>query len=153
MSHQLPYSYETEVEWAIGKKASLRSSDLPTLQVAPPPEFHGEPGVWTPEHLYVAAVNACFAMTFLGVAEFSKFEFSGFSSKATGKVDKINGSGYEVTEIVLKPTLVVRDARDIERATRLLEKAERNCLISKSIKTAIRMEPEINSEQAYAVVA
>ena len=153
MNHQLPYFYETEVEWTTGKKASLRSSDLPTFQVAPPPEFQGDPGIWTPEHLYVASVNACFAMTFLGVAALSKFEFSSFSSKANGKVDKVDGAGYEVTEIVLKPTLVVRDPKDVERATRLLEKAERNCLISKSIKTTIRLEPEINSEQAYAVVA
>ena len=153
MNHQLPFFYDTEVEWTAGKKASLHSSDLPTLQVAPPPEFQGEPGIWSPEHLYVASVNSCFAMTFLGVAALSKFEFSGFSSKASGKVEKVDGTGYEVTEIVLKPTLVVRDPGDIERAKRILEKAERNCLISKSIKTTVRLEPEISSEQAYSVVA
>ena len=117
------------------------------------PKFQGDPGVWTAEHLYVAAVNSCFAMTFLGVAEVSKFEFSGFSSKATGKVEKVDGTGYEVTETVLKPTLVVRDSRDIHRASRMLDMAERNCLISKSVKTSIKVESEINSEQAYAVVA
>jgi len=40
----------------------------------------------------------------------------------------------------------VRYARDLERAARLMQKAERNCLISNSIKTVVKLEPEINSD-------
>jgi len=70
MTHQLPYLYETEVEWETGRKASLRSSGLPALEIAPPPEFQGDPGMWTREHLYVASVNACFVVTFLAIASY-----------------------------------------------------------------------------------
>jgi organic hydroperoxide reductase OsmC/OhrA len=35
-------------------------------------------------------------------------------------------------------------ASDAERAGRILEKAEENCLISNSIKTETRLEPEVS---------
>ena len=36
-----------------------------------------------------------------------------------------------MTEVRLVPTVVVRDAKDIERGLKVLQKAEANCLISK----------------------
>jgi organic hydroperoxide reductase OsmC/OhrA len=54
---------------------------------------------------------------------------------------------------VLRPKLMVRHARDRERAARLLDKAEKNCLISNSIKTIVKLEPEINSEISDTLVA
>jgi organic hydroperoxide reductase OsmC/OhrA len=153
MTHQLPYFYETEVEWATGRKASLQSSGLPALEIAPPPEFQGDPGMWTPEHLYVASVNACFVVTFLAIAELSKLDFVSFASQAQGKLEKIEGSGLQITEVVLRPRLMVHYARDLERAARLMKKAERNCLISNSIKTIVKLEPEIKSEVSDMLVA
>jgi organic hydroperoxide reductase OsmC/OhrA len=63
-------------------------------------------------------------------------------------LEKVEGAGYQVTEIVLKPRLVIRDSRDLERASRILETAKRNCLISNSIKTALKLEPEIYHAQS-----
>jgi organic hydroperoxide reductase OsmC/OhrA len=153
MAHQQSYFYDTEVEWSEGKVATLRSSELPDLRIAPPPEFQGVPGIWTPEHLYVASVNACFVATFLAVADLSKLEFVSFSSGARGKLEKVEGSGYEITEIVLRPALVVRQSGDVDRAARVLEKAKQNCLISKSIKTVVKLEAEINSEGPESFIA
>jgi len=153
MTHQLPYLYETEVEWATGRKASLRSSSFPALEIAPPPEFQGEPGIWTPEHLYVASVNACFVVTFLAIAELSKLELVTFASHAVGKLERVEGSGFQITEVVLRPTLIVHYSRDVERAARLMQKAEKNCLISNSIKTFVKLEPEIRSEVSDMLVA
>jgi organic hydroperoxide reductase OsmC/OhrA len=45
---------------------------------------------------------------------------------------------------------VIRFESDAERAQRILEKAERNCLISNSINTDVTLEPEIDFEQVYA---
>ena len=153
MTHQLPYLYETQVEWATGRKASLRSSGLPALEISPPPEFQGEPGIWTPEHLYVASVNACFVVTFLAIAELSKLDLVIFASHATGKLEKVEGSGFQITEVVLRPRLMVHHPRDLERAARLMQKAEKNCLISNSIKAIVKVEPEIDCEISGSLVA
>jgi peroxiredoxin-like protein len=138
------YFYSTEVEWTTGRAGNLRAPALPNLQVDAPREFKGHDGVWTPEHLFVAAVNSCFMTTFMAIAENSKLGFVSFKATAQGKLEKLDGQGFMMTEIVLRPKLIIYNARDAERASRILEKAERNCLISNSVKTGIRLEPEIN---------
>ena len=139
------YSYTTEVEWTGERQGDLSAPHLPDLEVDAPPEFKGHEGVWTPEHLFVAAVNSCFMTTFLAIAENSKLEFVSFSADAKGKLEKLEGQGFIMTEIVLRPKLLVSYARDLERAGRILEKAEKNCLISNSIKTETRLEPNVDS--------
>ena len=139
------YSYSTEVEWTGERRGDLSAPHLPDLEVDAPPEFKGHEGAWTPEHLFVAAVNSCFMTTFLAIAENSKLEFVSFSADAKGKLEKLEGQGFIMTEVVLRPKLLVSHARDLERAGRILEKAEKNCLISNSIKTETRLESKVDS--------
>lgn len=122
----------------------MSAPDLPALEVDAPPEFKGHEGVWTPEHLFVAAVNSCFMTTFLAIAENSKLEFVSFSADAKGKLERLEGRGFIMTEVVLRPRLLISHSRDVERAGRILQKAERNCLISNSIKAETRLEPEVS---------
>ena len=138
------YFYTTEVVWTGERHGDLRAPVLPHMKVDAPPEFKGHEGVWTPEHLFVASVNACFMTTFLAIAENSKLEFVSFSADAKGKLENLEGKGFMMTEVVLRPKLLINHARDAERAGRILAKAERHCLISNSIKTETRLEPEIN---------
>ena len=138
------YSYSTEVEWTDERHGDLRAPVLPQLHVDAPPEFKGHDGAWTPEHLFVASVNSCFMTTFLAIAENSKLDIVRFKAAATGKLEKTNGRGFVMTEIILHPQLVIADARDFDRANRILDKAEKHCLISNSIKSKTKLKPEIS---------
>lgn len=138
------YFYTTEVQWTGERHGDLRAAVLPKLTVDAPPEFKGHDGVWTPEHLFVASVNSCFMTTFLAIAENSKLDFVSFQADAKGKLENPDGKGFMMTEITLRPKLVISHARDVERAGRILEKAEKHCLISNSIKTETKLESEIN---------
>src|SRR6187455_3183936 len=93
------YFYSTDVEWTGARHGSLKSDSLPTLQVDAPPEFKGEEGAWTPEHLFVGAISSCFMTTFLAIAENSKLDFVSFTSAADGKLEKREGQGFSITEI------------------------------------------------------
>ena len=141
-----PHYYRTEVEWARERMGELRAPTLPNIQVAAPPEFKGHENTWTPEHLFVAAVSSCFMTTFLAIAEMSKLDFTSFKADAVGKLEKLDGQGYMMTEVTVRPRLTVRRAQDTDRARRILEKAEERCLISNSVKSIIRLEPEIAVE-------
>ena len=138
------YFYRTEVEWTGERHGDLRAPVLPNLLVDAPPEFKGHDGVWTPEHLFVASVNTCFMTTFLAIAENSKLEVVSFKADAKGKLEKLDGQGFMMTEITLHPKLVISHAHDAERANRILEKAEKHCLISNSIKTETKLEAEVS---------
>jgi peroxiredoxin-like protein len=137
------YYYTTEVEWTGERHGDLSAPVLPGLKVDAPPEFKGHEGVWTPEHLFVASVNSCFMTTFLAIAENSKLDVVSFSAGAKGKLEKVADQGFIMTEVILRPKLVLRNARDAERASRILSKAEKNCLISNSIKAKTKLEPKI----------
>jgi peroxiredoxin-like protein len=138
------HTYEIDIRWNGDRKGVLRSPVLPqNIEVATPPEFKGGiPGIWSPEHLYVAAVNSCLMTTFLAIAENSKLQFTSFESNGVGMVDKVDGK-YQVTEIILRPKLTIPNPADEARANRILEMSERACLISSSIKTIVKLEPEI----------
>jgi peroxiredoxin-like protein len=138
------YFYTTEIEWTGERRGDLRAPVMPNLKVDAPPEFKGHEGFWTPEHLFVAAVNSCFMTTFLAIAENSELEFVSFTANAKGKLEKLEGQGFIMTEVVLRPKLLISHARDAVRAGRILEKAEKNCLISNSIKTETKLESEIS---------
>lgn len=138
------HTYEVNLQWNENRKGTLSSSELPNqIEVATPPDFpKGMAGIWSPEHLFVAAVNSCLMTTFLAVAENSKIEFISFESNATGKVEQVDGK-YAVTEIILKPKVVVPQSQNLDRVKRVIEMSEKACLISNSIKSKTTLESTI----------
>jgi peroxiredoxin-like protein len=136
--------YDVSVHWEDSRKGLLCSSALnECIEVVTPPEFHkGIPGIWSPEHLLVASVNSCLMTTFLAIAENSKLEFQHFDSNASGKLEKVDGK-YMISEITLKPVVVIPDKSNTDKALRLLHKAEDACLISNSIKSKIVFTPSV----------
>ncbi|MBN1836184.1 MAG: OsmC family protein [Spirochaetales bacterium] len=137
------HEYRTSVRWEAERKGALSAPGLPDLTVATPPEFPGgHPGIWSPEHLFVASAEVCIMTTFLAIAANSKLEFKQYSSSAEGILEKTD-SGYMFTEITVKPRVVISDEAQRDRTLRILEKSEKACLISNSMKTAVHLQPEV----------
>jgi peroxiredoxin-like protein len=119
----------------------LSSDGVPDLATAPPLEFGGPGDAWSPEQLLLAAVEACFLLTFRAIAQASRIEFASLAVEAEGVVDRRDG-GMRFTEIVLRPRVTLPAGADPVRVRRALEKAERGCLVSASLGTPVRLEPE-----------
>ena len=138
------HNYEVNLEWVKDRIGTIGSPTLTqSIEIATPPEFpKGMGGIWSPEHLFAAAVNSCLMTTFLAIAENSKLDFVSLNSTAIGILDKVDGK-YMMTEVVLRPTLVINNPGVQEKAKRVLEMSEKACLISNSIKSKIVFEPVI----------
>ena len=135
--------YNTNVEWKTGRQGELSLEGFPTITVATPPEFpQGVPNTWSPEHLFVASANICLMTTFLAIAENSKLKFSSYSAGSTGKMERVEGK-YVISEIELKPRIVIQEEKDREKALRIIEKAEKGCLISRSMNAKTILRPKI----------
>lgn len=80
--------------------------------------------------------------TFLSIAENSKLEFTHFSCEGKGKLEQVEGK-FLMTEILLKPTLELKNNTDKEKAERILQKSEAACLISNSIQSKVMLETTI----------
>jgi peroxiredoxin-like protein len=143
--------YNVDINWENSRKGIMCSPELNKkngicIEVATPPEFSkGMEGIWSPEHLFVAAVSGCLMTTFLAIAENSTLEFAHFSCEAKGKLEQIEGK-LVMSEILLKPTVVIHNEQYKDKAMRIVKKAEDACLIARSIKSKITTEITIQVE-------
>ncbi|HET6991589.1 MAG TPA: OsmC family protein [Bacteroidia bacterium] len=142
----ITHDYEVTLNWLADRKGIIGSPELKSnIEVATPPEFpKGMEGIWSPEHLFVAAVSSCLMTTFLAIAENSKLPFLNFSCKASGKLEMIDGK-YLISEITLMPVVSLANDTEKGKAEKVLQKAEANCLISNSIKSKIIFISEIQT--------
>lgn len=144
-----PHYYNVNVSWSTDRKGLMCSPELNTpgaggcIEVATPPEFpKGVPGIWSPEHLFTAAINSCLMTTFLAIAENSKLNFTSFSCSSKGKLESVEGK-FMMTEVTLEPCVTVSTPEDKERSLKVLQKAEANCLITNSVKARVIMHPQV----------
>lgn len=151
MNQTVAFYYENEVEWKGERAGKLAGAALPTVPVGAPPEFNGREGHWSPEQLLVASVNTCYVLTLVAIAENSKIALANLTSSARGKLEKVTGAGYQITEITIKPRIVVGSAKDMERVSRIVDKAKQNCFISNSIKGSVTVEAEIFQQQTPTI--
>jgi len=140
-----PHYYNVDINWKNSRKGIMCSPELSKkngtcIEVATPPEFaKGIEGIWTPEHLYVAAASGCLMTTFLAIAENSILDFISFNCAAKGKLETVDGK-LMMSEILLKPKVIIHNEEHRNKTIRIVKKAESMCLISRSIKSKIKME-------------
>jgi len=137
-----PHPYNVHLAGGPAGHAVLSTFGIPDLRTAPPAAFDGPGDAWSPEHLLLAAVQTCFLFTLRAVARASKVDFVSLDLEAMGTVDKQDGV-TRFTEIVLHPRLVIPAGADRARALHVLEKSEKHCLVTASLSTPVRLEPEI----------
>ena len=118
---------------------------LRSLEVSSPPEFGGPAGIWSPEHLFVASLASCLMTTFRAMADASNIDVVDYTDDATGHLVRDETRRYRFDEVTLRPRVVVTDPSHVDRALRLLDKAESVCLISRSVASSIKLEPEVTS--------
>lgn len=136
--------YNVDISWKNDRKGEMSSPELlQSIEIATPPQFpKGIEGIWSPEHLFTAAVSSCLMTTFLAIAENSKLEFENFECKSKGKLEQVEGK-FLMTEVILEPVVTIKNESDREKAEKVLQKSEPNCLISNSVKSKITMIPQI----------
>jgi organic hydroperoxide reductase OsmC/OhrA len=151
MAENKIFFYESKLEWKGGKEGDLSAAALAPIVLGAPPEFNGREGTWSPEHLFVASLNGCFMLTFLAIAENSKLALLSYRSTASGKLERVQGDGYQITAVTIKPTVVIGSAQDLARVSRILEKAKQNCFITNSIRSSVKLDPQVYHRQGQAV--
>lgn len=145
--HPLPHHYRARLTATAQGYAQLTSEGRPPLETASPVEFGGPGDAWSPEHLLLGSVQACFLLTLRAVAAAMRIEVLRVEVEAAGTVDRQDGV-MRFTEIVLQPTVTVAAGTDLERVPKLVEKTERNCLVSASLLTPVRLDTRVVVEPA-----
>ncbi len=136
------FRFQNEVFWKSGRRGTISSPGKPELEVSSPPEFKGEAGIWTPEDMFVASVNACTLMTFAAYARHKGLGLVSYECAGEGVLEYVEGK-YRFTEIILHPHIVVKTPQDVEPARKILEDAHQSCLVTNSITTEVKVFPDI----------
>jgi organic hydroperoxide reductase OsmC/OhrA len=104
------FRYKNKLVWKSGRWGLMSSPGKPEIQVGSPPEFRGEPGVWTPEDMFVGSLNACLMLTFLAFADRKGLGLVAYETSAEGSLEHVEGR-YRITEVAVRPRVVVSAAQ------------------------------------------
>lgn len=132
----LPHCYHVTGTARVTGNVELTAERLAALQSASPAEFGGPGDRWSPETLLVGAVADCFILTFRAIANASKLSWLTLDCDVTGTLDRVDRV-TQFTRFDMTAHLVVPAGVDAEAARHALEKAERSCLISNSLKAVV----------------
>jgi organic hydroperoxide reductase OsmC/OhrA len=138
----LPHRYTVNAAARAEGDVSLAGAGLATLPSAPPAEFGGPGDKWSPETLLVAAVADCFVLSFRAGARASKLAWTTLECTTEGVLDRVEGV-TRFTEVHIRAALAVPAGTSPDLAKRLLEKAEKNCLVSNSLLATKPLEATV----------
>jgi organic hydroperoxide reductase OsmC/OhrA len=137
------FLFTTSLHWLEGRSGFLRSEGKLGFRVTTPPEFRGEASTWSPEHLFVGAIETCLMLTFAGVAQKEGLTFGAYMSEADGVLEWNDGS-YSFTVVTIRPAITVSNHLDVDLARKVLQRAHAGCLVANSLKTEVRIEASFN---------
>ena len=138
----LPHRYTAAALSRTDGEVSLESPRLPTLASAAPAEFGGPGDRWSPETLLVAAMADCFSLGFRAIAKASKLEWESLRCEVEGTLERVERA-TQFTKFEVRASLRVPPGTDEARARSALEKAERICFITNSLKGASHLVTSI----------
>jgi organic hydroperoxide reductase OsmC/OhrA len=139
-----PHEYAVTVDGLPDGEVRLRAERLPILTSASPAEFGGPGDRWSPETLLVGAIGDCFILTFRAVARALELPWAALQCDVSGTLDRLDRAA-QFTQIRIRASLVVPEGTSEDLARRALEKAERGCLVSNSLKASRQLETVIES--------
>jgi peroxiredoxin-like protein len=139
---KLPHHYRAAANSSPQGDVELSSPGLERLDSAPPAEYGGPGDKWSPETLLVAAVADCFVLTFKAIARASKLDWSSVSCDVEAVLDREEGV-TRFSRFHIRAVLDVPAGTDEDRARRLLDKAEENCLVTRSLTASPTLDAEV----------
>ena len=140
--HPYPHHYRASAAGAPAGNVTVASPALPGIATAPPPEFDGPGGLWSPDTLLCAAVANCFVLTFRSVSRAARLEWAALDCHVEGTLERVDGQA-QFTRFATTARLTVSATADAERARALLERAEHACLVSNSLRGTRTLAVEI----------
>lgn len=137
-----PHTYSVSAQGSSVGAVPVVSQGLPAIETAPPPEFDGPGGVWSPETLLVAAIANCFILTFRGVSRAVHFDWERLEAQVDGTLERVSGS-TQFTRYHTRATLTMKAGTDHAKARELLKRAEKVCLVANSLRGERTLEVQL----------
>ena len=143
--------YDTRLSWTGSTALGWENYDRAHSAVAPPAEQEirlttgeakGDPRILNPEQLLVMAASSCQMLWFLHLAAKARLDVVEYADEAIGLMPH-DQEPVRITEIVLRPRIVVNGDATEERLRTLAQTAHEHCNIANSLTADVRLEPRV----------
>ena len=151
MSEHKEHHYHVTCRWkgstGVGYDHYVRAHEISaepaeaSLKLSGDPAFKGDARLINPEQLLVMAASSCQLLSFLAVAARKRIDVVDYVDRAEGFMPE-DDKPVRITRILLKPRIVVMGG-DEAAVKKAVEIGHHECYIANSLKTDIRVEPEI----------
>jgi organic hydroperoxide reductase OsmC/OhrA len=145
------HRYETRLRWTGSTGVGWEDYDREHSATAPPAEQEvrlttgeskGDQTILNPEQLLVMSASSCQMLSFLHVAAKSRIDVVEYEDEATGFMPD-DAKPLRITEVTLRPRIVIEGQADEERVRNLVRIAHDHCFIANSLKSDMTIEPDI----------
>ena len=145
------HRYETRLQWSGSTGLGWDHYDREHGAIAPPAEqevrlttgeSQGDPAVLNPEQLVVMAASSCQMLFFLHLASKARIDVVEYVDEASG-VMPLDDEPVRLTEITLRPRIVIAGDASEERVQKLVHTAHEHCYIANSLKSEVTLEPQV----------
>jgi organic hydroperoxide reductase OsmC/OhrA len=145
------HRYESHLRWTGSTGLGWEGYDRVHTVVAPPAEqeirlttgeAHGDPRILNPEQLVVMAASSCQMLWFLHLAAKARIDVIEYEDDAVGLMPE-DDEPVRITEITLRPRVVIAGGASEERVRELAEMAHEHCNVAHSLKSELKLEPRV----------
>lgn len=141
----MSYEYNSTIEWSNEESVhgEIKMDCGYECTFHKPVEFGGEKGVLNPEDAFVGSLAMCFSITFQEMANKMRLDINAFKLNTKGVLEE-GKEGKEFTKIFLQPIIISGEPES--KLKRALELSKKNCLISRSMKSEIILQPKFQNK-------
>ena len=123
----------------------------PVLNGSADAAFLGDPSLYNPEDLLLAALSGCHLLTYLSLCARAGIQVISYQDDAAGTMVLEGGpggagGGGRFTEVTLRPRVVIASAEDLDRARALHAQAHGDCFIANSVNFPVRHHAQVIAE-------
>jgi organic hydroperoxide reductase OsmC/OhrA len=144
-------TYETRLRWTGSTGAGWENYDRTHVGAAPGAaqevrlttgESKGDPSILNPEQLLLMAASSCQMLWFLHLAAKARVDVVEYEDAATALMPT-DQSPVRITEITLRPRILVSGDANEERVRKLADKAHEHCFVANSLNSQMTVQPTI----------
>ncbi len=160
LRHWLPgmptHRYATRLRWTGSTGLGWESYDRGHSATAPPAEqevrlttgeSQGDPAVLNPEQLVVMAASSCQMLMFLHLASKARLDVVEYEDDVTAVMPE-DQQPVRITEITLRPRIVLSGEAGEERVRKLVHTAHEHCFIANTLNSEIAIQPTVEARPA-----
>jgi organic hydroperoxide reductase OsmC/OhrA len=144
-------AFTAHLEWTGAVKGATRdpatfsrdltiSMDAVTFPMSSAPSYRGDPSRTNPEQLFVAALSACQALTYLFLAAKHGIVVVGYTDDAEGRLGVVDGK-VRMSRVSLRPRITLEAGANETRARELVARAHNGCIIGNSVASPVDIVP------------